>query len=345
MKAEMEQVIREDMAYICDRTDHMAIDGSKVLISGATGLIGKYLVRFLVEYCGCQVLAVVRDLQKAHRFFKDLGDRVEYICSDIVELEALDKSVDYIIHGASMTASKSFLTQPAEVIYTSVEGTRRMLEFARVNKVKGFVYLSTMEVYGVPETEEKICEESGTSLDTMSVRTSYPESKRLCENLCTAYASEYQVPARVVRLTQTFGPGVEYEDSRVFAEFARCVIEGKDIILHTNGDTRRNYLYLADACTAVLTVMTKGISGEAYNAANEAAYCSIREMAELAVMQNTDGNVQVRIEADHGYEQKMGYAPVLKMKLDTSKLQKIGWMPETGLSDMFRRMIACMSKA
>lgn len=340
----MEQVILEDMSYICDRTDHSAIDGSKVLISGATGLIGKYLVRFLAQYCGCQVLAVVRDQRKAQYLFEDLGTRIEYICSDIVELEALDKSVDYMIHGAGMTASRSFLTQPAEVIYTSVEGTRRMLEFARVNKVKSFVYLSTMEVYGVPETEEKICEESGTSLNTMSVRTSYPESKRLCENLCAAYVSEYQVPARVVRLTQTFGPGVEYDDARVFAEFARCVIEGKDIILHTNGDTRRNYLYLADACTAILTVMTKGISGEAYNAANEAAYCSIREMAELASMQNIDGSVQVRIEPDRDYGRKMGYAPVLKMRLDTSKLQKIGWIPETGLSDMFQKMIACMSK-
>lgn len=338
----MNQILLEDMEYIRKRINHSCIDGSTVLVSGATGLIGKYLVRFLARYCSCRVIAVVREKERAQRFFGDLEQQIEYICSDITELKAEDRSVDYMIHGASITSSRSFLTQPAKVIYTSVEGTRRMLEYARKNPLKGFVYLSTMEVYGAPETEEKICEWNGTNLNPMSVRSSYPESKRLCESLCSAYCSEYDIPARVVRLTQTFGPGVEYGDPRVFAEFARCAIEGKDIVLHTKGDTRRSYLYLADACTAILTALTEGASGEAYNAANESTYCSILQMAELVAKQNAKGRIQVRVEPDDELQEKLGYAPVLKMNLDTAKLQKIGWKPEIGLSDIFERMIACM---
>lgn len=338
----MNRVMQEDMKCIGEQINPELLEGRKVLISGATGLIGKYMVQFLTRYCKCKVFVVVRDMGKAHKLWKDLGSQVEYICSDITRLEPEDRSLDYIIHGASITSSKSFSEQPAEVIYTSVEGTRRMLEFARMNPVKSFLYLSTMEVYGTPSTEKKICENEGTNLDTMLVRTSYPESKRLSEILCTAYFSEYHVPIRVVRLTQTFGPGVEYRDSRVFAEFARCVLERKDIVLHTKGDTKRNYLYLADACTAILTVMLKGVNGEAYNAANEDTYCSIRQMAELVAEKIAGGTIQVRVEPDRKLQTEMGYAPVLKMNLDTAKLRKIGWKAKVGLSDMYERMIACM---
>lgn len=217
-----------------------------------------------------------------------------------------------------------------------------MLEFAKANPVKGFVFLSTMEVYGTPQTEDRITELHGSNLDTMVSRASYPESKRLCENLCAAYFSQYQVPVRVVRLTQTFGPGVEYNDSRVFAEFARCVVEKRDIVLHTEGGTKRSYLYLADACTAILTVMLKGINGEAYNAANEDTYCSIMQMAELVAKETAKGNIQVRIEPNESLRKKLGYMSELKMNLDTSKLRKIGWRPEVGLLGMYERMIACM---
>ena len=141
------RAIMEDMQNIRRKINPVKIDGSTVLISGATGMVGKYLVRFLAQYCGCKVIAVVRDIEKARRIWGDLKGQVEYIHSDITRLEAAESFVDYMIHGASITSSRSFLAQPTEVIYTSVEGTRKMLEFARRNPVKGFVFLSTMEVY------------------------------------------------------------------------------------------------------------------------------------------------------------------------------------------------------
>lgn len=339
----MNQIIAEDMEYIRKRINSGKIDGSTVLISGATGLIGKYLVRFLAQYCRCRVIAVVRDMEKAEKLWYSLRNQVEYIHSDITQLKERDMGVDYMIHGASITSSRSFSDRPAEVIKISVDGTRRMLEFARRNPVRSFVYLSTMEVYGAPQKEDKIFEKDGTNLDTMSVRSSYPESKRLCENLCAAYLSEYNVPARSVRLTQTFGPGVEYEDGRVFAEFARCVKEKRDIMLHTKGETKRSYLYLADACTAILKVMTEGISGEAYNAANEETYCSIKEMAGVVAAENARGGIQVRVEPEDRLLKERGYAPAFCMNLDTSKLQGLGWKPETGLYEMYERMIRCMT--
>ena len=147
----------------------------------------------------------------------------------------------------------------------------------------------------------------------MKVRTSYPESKRMCESLCTAYASQYSVPVKVLRLTQTFGPGVRYDDGRVFAEFARCAIERRNIVLHTDGATRRSYLYTADAVSAILTVLLKGIAGEAYNAANEATFCSIREMAQLVCSECAGGKIGVEIQL----EEIMGGQPARPAQSDS----------------------------
>jgi UDP-glucuronate decarboxylase len=146
------------------------------------------------------------------------------------------------------------------------------------------------------------------------------------------------VPAKVVRLSQTFGPGFTLDDKRVFAQFAASAVQGRDIVLHTAGDTRQSYLYTADAVTAILTVLLKGESGHAYNAANEATYCSIREMAELVARVCTDVPVAVRVETrDAG---ALGYAPPRKLDLDTAKIRALGWSPTVALDEMYRRMIA-----
>lgn len=326
--------------------DLSIFEGSKILITGASGLIGQALVKKLILHKGAnpiEVYALVRNEEKARAVFSGLPqERLHYTVCDVRRLKPENSGINYIVHGASKTASKDFVSEPVEVILNSVDGTENLLEFARVNPVKGFVYLSTMEVYGAPSTNEKIFENYASTVDTMSVRSSYPESKRLCESLCSAYASEYGVPAKVVRLTQTFGEGVDYNDGRVFAEFARCVIEGKDIVLKTKGETKRNYIDVQDAVNAILTVLAKGAAGEAYNAANEETYCSIREMADLVAKEFGCGKVKVRVEeADVA---KLGYAPTLKMNLSTAKLQKLGWKPESPLKIIYAKMIEYMKK-
>ena len=311
---------------------------SKILVTGATGLIGKSLVKKLL-IDGNHVVAVVRNKERAISILGEETKNLEYIVDDVTTIKPRKYGIDYIIHGASQTASKAFVEQPVETIMTALNGTKNMLEIAKLSDVKGFVYLSSMEVYGYPTTDEKISENHGTNINPMSVRSCYPESKRMCESLCTSYFSEYGVPATVARLTQTFGPGVKYDDARVFAEFARCAIEGKNIILKTKGETKRNYLYTEDAVNAILSIMYNGIPGEAYNVANEDTYCSIYEMATL-VAQRFGENINVVVEI---YENNNnGYAPTLHMNLDTQKLRKLGWTPQVDLSDMFSLMIEDM---
>ena len=320
-------------------------EGSRVLITGASGLIGKALVKKLLSYKGqkaIEVYALVRNEDKARAVFSNLSqEHLHYIVCDLCKLLPKNLGINYIIHAASKTASKQFIAEPVEVIANSVCGTKNILEFARLNPIKGFIYLSTMEVYGAPSTEEKITEDYISNIDTMNIRSSYPESKRLCENLCAAYASEYGIPAKVARLTQTFGEGVEYDDGRVFAEFARCVIEGKDIILKTKGETKRNYIDVNDAVNALLTILINGNVGEAYNVANESTYCSIYEMADMVAKEFGAGKVKVRIEENCDAE-KLGYAKTLKMNLSAKKLINLGWTPIHSLKSSYAEMIEFM---
>lgn len=312
-----------------------------ILITGATGLIGQTVIRKLKDF-DASIIAIVRNREKAINLFGEESEKLRYLTEDITTIIPRAMEVDYIIHAASQTSSIAFVNEPVETIMTALQGTKNMLDIAKMSNVKGFVYLSSMEVYGSPSTDEKIDERHSTNLDAMRVRSCYPESKRMCENLCTSYVSEYGVPAKVVRLTQTFGPGVQYNDGRVFAEFARCAIEGKNIILHTKGETKRNYLYTEDAVDAILTVLTDGVPGEAYNAANEETYCSIYEMACLVAEKCAYKKISVIIE-EVDVEQ-LGYAPVLHMNLDVSKLRSLGWKPTCGLEEMFLKMIAGMTK-
>lgn len=321
---------------------YSALNHKNVLITGASGLIGRNLISAIHNGAPeCHIIGLVRCPAKAKKKLHQGEPWLTLVEADVREPVWYDGPVDYIIHGAAMTASRSFVEAPVETILTSVDGTRNLLELAKEKKVKSFLLLSTMEVYGAPSTDEKIREDAPCCIDPMQPRSSYPESKRLCESLCSAYWKEYGVPAKVIRLAQTFGPGVEYNDTRVFAEFARCAIEKRDIILHTKGETKRSYLYTEDAASAILTVLLKGKPGEAYNAANEETYCSIYEMAQLVANECAGGEIAVKIQIED--ENKFGYAPVLKMNLDTSKLRALGWRAKSDLVSMYSTLIASMT--
>lgn len=316
--------------------------GKRLLISGATGLIGSVLVRTVLAYNEksekkIALVLPVRDTQKAARMFHGCAESgAEIMCADVREPLCMDGKIDYIIHAAGETASRSFVENPVEVLGTTIGGTVHMLKLAVEKKAKGFVYLSTMEVYGAPEDGVRITETSGAVLDPMKPRSSYPEGKRAAESYVAAFAAEYGVPGVSLRLTQTFGPGVAYSDARMFQSFARASAEGRDIVLFTEGKTMRSYLYTADAAAAVFKVLFAGTPGEAYNCANEATYCSVRQMAEMIAARSEKG-CSVRVEPRDTSE--MGFAPVLYMDLDTGKLRGIGWSPRFGLDMMLDRLM------
>lgn len=345
-----DSVLIEDLEATAKTIDPNLVSGKTFFITGATGLIGSQIAKTIltcnrIKGTNSKIVAMVRNLEKADCVFSDFKDEnLIIVKGDILENIDYEGNIDYIIHTASPTGSKYFVEKPVETIEAAICGTNHVLEFAKKKEIDSMVYLSSLEVYGVPnEKNETIKEDDYGYIEPLSVRSSYSEGKRMVECLCASYAAEYNVPVKIVRLSQTFGSGVEYEDGRVFAEFARCLIEGKDIILHTDGSTVRTYLYTADAVTAILTVLFKGEKGEAYNATNPNTACSIKEMAELVAGIEPEKKVDVKIQIPDDIN-KFGYNPQMVIRLDSEKLESLGWKPKTGIKDMFIRTIRSMTE-
>lgn len=319
-----------------------------VLVTGATGLIGAALVRqFAAE--GRRVYAAARNVEKARAQFGGMPN-VEIVAWDVVGQRfptfagragtpRPPHDVDWLVHAAAETASRAFVERPVETIASILDGTRNVLEFARAAQVKSMVYVSSMEVYGTPSADP-VTEADIGYLDPVRLRSNYPEAKRMAENLCVAYASEHGVPVKIARLAQTFGEGVRPEDNRVYAQFARAILSGRDIVLKTDGSASRCYCAVSDVVSAIALLLEKGENATPYTVANEDTFCSVREMAERLIAAYPESGS--RLVFDISEEAARSYPPSSRLKLDSSRLRALGWEPQVGLMEMFGRMMVSL---
>lgn len=334
-------VLKEDLEYIANYDlPYENLKGKTVLVTGATGLIGVSLVRALSTIGDIKILAFVRNEEKARKIYGE-DSNVGLVIGDITNPICVSDKVEYIFHCASVTTSKVMIEKPVETLLTAVEGTKNILEFAKEKNVRSIVFVSSMEMYGsFEELDHDVTEKDLGYIDPLKIRSNYPESKRLCENMCIAYLAEYGIPVKIARLAQTFGAGILPGDNRVFAQFARSAINRENIILHTKGLSEGNYCYTRDCVTGLLTILLKGKDGEAYNVANPDSQTTIVDMAKMVANKIADGEIKVVFDIPES--NTFGYAADTKMKLNSDKLQKIGWKPEIGLEEAYKRTIKWM---
>lgn len=337
----MNEILKDDLKYIKEYDlPYELLKGKTVLVTGATGLIGVSLVRSLLYMGDIKVIAFVRNENKAKSIYEQ-NSNLEIVIGDIINPIDIIETVDYIFHCASVTTSKIMVEQPVETLMTSIEGTKHILNLAKEKRCKSVVYVSSMEVYGAFDNlDHEVTEDDLGYIDPLKVRSNYPEAKRLCENMCIAYLQEYGIPVKIARLAQTFGAGILRNENRVFAQFARSVINNENIILHTKGLSEGNYCYTRDCMTGLLTILLKGKDGEAYNVSNPNSHTTIVDMAKMVAHKIAKGNIEVLFDIPE--TNTFGYAADTKMKLNSNKLQQLGWKPEIGLEEAYKRMIEDM---
>lgn len=312
-------------------------------VTGATGLVGSLILRFLVYANGqldldLKLLALVRNKEKAQRLYAEYkATPLKFVVTELGYGDLhLSEKVDYVIHAAAVTASKQMIADPVGTIRTAIWGTDEVLQEAVRNKAEAMVYLSSMEVYGQPAITGQTTEKDLGYVDLTNIRSSYPEGKRMSELMCNAYAEQYGLRVMSARLAQVFGAGVLPGENRVFAQFARSAMNGENIVLHTTGQSEGNYVYATDAIKAILILLQKGETKQAYNVANEDSHMTIKEMAEMIVDTFGVPGAQVVIDIP---KENMGYAPDVKMWLSSQKLQQLGWRPIVNLKDSYARLI------
>lgn len=312
------------------------LEGSRFLITGATGLIGSILVKCLLALDNeINIICPIRNLEKAYSIFGNNENRLFLVeCQLLDFLNDFDDEIDYIIHCASPTSGKYMSENPVETYELAFESTRLLLNYASRNKIKGMVYISSLEYYGQNYDDRLVSEDFVGYIDYSQTRSSYQVGKRSAEFLCNAYSKEYDVNVKIARLTQTFGVGVARSDNRVFAQFARSIISGTNIVLHTIGESSKPYCYTTDCVSGILYILLKGSKGEAYNVANQDTYISIKDMAEM-LCKTFNSQLSVCVDLQTG----MGYAPITKLRLSSKKLMDLGWKPNYDLKEMYGRLI------
>ena len=339
-------LVKEDLEKISEGFKEDAFfKNSRVLITGATGLVGSLLARSLAlinrkHSLNMEIVLFVRSKEKAKEVFGELLLRndISLYIGDVTKEPSLEKNIDYIFHTASVTASKTFVENPVNTLDVAIDGTRNILNLAKKHSAKGVVYVSSMEAFGITDAKkERIREEDLGYIDILSVRSSYSEGKRICETICAAYASQYGVPVKIARLAQTFGAGVSKDDGRVFAAFTKSALKGEDIVLHTKGESVGNYCYTADAVTALIAILCYGKNGEAYTVCNEQTSMKIKDVAALVSETVSSGRSKIVFDIPKS-ALTYGYAPDVTMRLSSEKLRALGWAPTVDLKEMFERL-------
>lgn len=344
------RIIAEDIENIVASTpvDWGVFANKQVLITGASGFLPAYLVETLLylnrtRNLNIHVTALVRSRTNfEQRFAHHLNNpSLISVVQDVSVPISLTLPHHFIIHAASQASPKYYGADPVGTLSANVLGTMQLLELARVHPVISFLYFSSGEVYG--ETQRVPTRESDYGyIDPVSVRSCYAESKRMGENMCVSWHTQYQVPAKIVRPFHTYGPGMKLDDGRVYADFVRDILENRPIVLKSAGTASRAFCYLADATAGFFTVLLKGENGVPYNVGNGDAEISVMDLANLLVDIYPEKRlcvVKESLQADSGYMQ----SPISRNCPDISRINALGWMPTTSLADGFKRTIESYS--
>lgn len=314
--------------------------GKTILITGAYGMLASYLVYMIIylnerEHMDINLIVVVRSKEK---FYKKFGYKKNiYIYeTELNKNLKIKENIDYIIHAASLASNKYYDKYPIEVLMPNVIGTYYLLKLSEEKNVKSFLYFSTDAIYGELKSDKTIKEDTLGFVNTLDITSCYSESKRMGETMCEAWFREKGVPIKIVRISHTYAPTMDIKnDPRVFSSFVNNIINKKDIIINSDGLSKRSFCYIVDAVRAYFLVLLKGNNGEAYNVCNNKEFWSIKELAEKlinifpefklkVILQNKNNNITTNKN---------------NICLDNSKIKKLGWMPKYTIEDGFKKVI------
>lgn len=301
------------------------LQGKSVVITGATGLIGSFIVDMLM-YANetlnykINVYAVGRNIGRLQDRFVVYINNIYFhaIEQNVNDMVHFSFHADYIIHAAGNSYPAVFKQDPVGTITSNIYGTHNLLNYAKETNAEKFLFVSSGEIYG--QHNYDACKENDSGyVNPMEVRSCYPASKRAAENLCVAYAEQYGIDVSVVRPCHIYGPNVTSSDNRASVQFINNALNHENIVLKSAGQQFRSYCYIADCGSAILTVLLLETTKEVYNIANSKARVTIAEFAQIVAEQ-----VGQEVILDTATDTKND-TPIKKAVLDSSKLENLGW--------------------
>ncbi|MDR1397705.1 MAG: NAD-dependent epimerase/dehydratase family protein [Desulfarculales bacterium] len=321
------------------------LQNKTVLISGAGGYVPAYFVHAFIrrnDLFGAQIktIALCRDETLARARFSAYLGRSDFALhiQDVCEPINISEPVDFFIHAASPAGVRARGENPVNTFAANVLGGRNMLELSRRNETAGFLFLSSVDVYGTAPWQERRQETDYGAIDGLNMHNVYAIAKKAAETLCLTYYQQYKIPVLIARAAQILGPGIALSDGRLHIDFISQLKQKNLITLKSDGQARRSFLYISDALSGLLTVMLLGSPGQVYNVADENGESRVADLAALAcsLLPQRRAKVEFALEFKNSPEVKFALPDVT---VSSGKLRRLGWKPRWGLADGLSRMM------
>lgn len=321
--------------------------GKAVVVSGATGMIGAHLIDVLMrknvrDGLGCRVLALGRSESRARK-------RLPYFGNPLFSFDELDVAVpgaapsapaNYVLHLASPTHPAAYAADPIGTVRSNVGGLSNLLDYAAGCGAR-LLLASSVEVYGQNRGDTELFDESYCGyIECNDVRACYTESKRLCEAMCRGWGAQRSVDSVTARIARVYGPTLLPSDTKALSQFIHRALAGEDIVLKSEGTQRYSYLHVSDVVSGVLSVLLRGVGGEAYNLADPASDVCLRDLAQLVA---SEAGVGVRFDLPDAAE-VAGYSRATVALMDASKARGLGWSASYGIEGGVRETLAILKE-
>jgi nucleoside-diphosphate-sugar epimerase len=342
---ERNPVVLEDLKQIVNSNIPWDIlENKTIFITGANGFLPTYIIKSILyknslkSFGRTKIIAFVRNRTKANERFSDFLYMNELLIIEgslTSSITIVDK-IDFIIHAASQASPKYYGSDPVGTIEANTLGTYNLLKLANEKKVEKFLFFSSSEVYGKVPNKDFIKETDMGTIDPIEVRSCYSESKRMGENLCISFSHQFGVNVSIVRPFHTYGPGLDLNDARVFADFVSNVVHNKDLVINSDGSAIRSFCYIKDATIGFLIVLLKGMDQNVYNVANPDGETTIKNLANIIINIFPEKKLKATFK-----ENKENYLPSKLKKLtpNIDKIKELGWVPITKIEEGFEKTI------
>lgn len=346
---EFNKIIDEDLTQIIEENNGLKkLYGQTVMVTGASGLIGRYFLNTLIKLnedynANIKIIPLIRNLNKLDGEVIE-KEYIDPIIQDIIKPIKYTEDVDYIIHTASPASPPLMREKPVETNFANTLGTANALTFANEHNTKKFLFISSREIYGQNISNKKYFKEEDVGIINQLIpRNSYAESKKAAENMCLGFSEEYGLDTKIVRLGQTFGPGMNIDGGMVHTEFLKMLLNNEDIVLLSDGSSLRTYTYISDAVSAMFKIILES-EDIVYNAVNNKNEVSIKELAEILInlCPKNQSKLVFNIEEEkEGYDYK-----TFKFCLISSEkiMNELKWNPKYSIEEGFKRTITYLKK-